>query len=123
MSDCDVSAGGNFTDEDYVNHLNGKLEEKVESLEADNALLKSENTRYEKHNKTLKNELNIWNESPLTEKVRELTAKVKELEDILATYRHNCVTCKRSVEPDECYSLEGTDIMACSEKCLDAYED
>ena len=96
---------------------------RCESLEADNALLKSENTRYEKHNKTLKNELNIWNESPLTEKVRELTAKVKELEDILATYRHNCVTCKRSVEPDECYSLEGTDIMACSEKCLDAYED
>jgi len=79
MSDCDVSAGGNFTDEDYVNHLNGKLEEKVLSLEADNAKLKSENTRYEKHNKTLKNELNIWNESPVTEKVRELTAKVKEL--------------------------------------------
>ena len=39
MSDCDVSAGGNFTDEDDVNHLNGKLEEKVLLLEADNKVL------------------------------------------------------------------------------------
>ena len=46
MSDCDVSAGGNFTDEDYVNHLNGKLEvslgiaiNRVSELEADNKVL------------------------------------------------------------------------------------
>ena len=52
-----------------------------------------------------------------------LEGKVRELEEILATHRYRCVTCKRSVEPDECYSLVGTDVIACSDKCLDAYED
>lgn len=80
----------NWVRTEYAYPIMKKMEESIESLEADN---------------------------------KALTEKVKELENILATYRYSCVTCKRSVEPDECYSLEGTDIMACSEKCLDAYED
>ena len=71
---------------DYAYPLMCESEKTIESLEADNAALKSENTRYEKHNKTLKNELNIWNESPVTEQVRVLKDKVKELEDMLFDY-------------------------------------
>lgn len=98
----------NWVRTEYAYPMMKKMEETIESLEADNkalkksvntyklyiseqeaeyAKLKSENTRYEKHNKTLKTELNIWNESPVTEKVRELAAKVEILDGIIELSR------------------------------------
>ena len=44
----------------------------LNELEAENKELKNKNSQYERRNKDLQKELNIWNESPVTEKVREL---------------------------------------------------
>lgn len=41
MSDSDVSAAGNFTDDDYLNHLNSQLEAKIETLDAEVKELKA----------------------------------------------------------------------------------
>ncbi len=103
---------------DYAYPLMCEAEKTIESLEADKALLKTAGEDLLEAVKDSNSQL-----SKSTEVVSLLKDKVKELEEILATHRYRCVTCKRSVEPDECYSLVGTDVMACSDKCLDAYED
>lgn len=121
----DIHASGRDEDEVFaaINHIES-LEAKEKGLELDLGLAKTSIYQGKVlltscENALLRRDTLI---KSLEAENKVLTAKVKELDEILATFPNKCVTCKVFVDPEECYGLEDSDVMACSDVCIDAYD-